>query len=183
MGNREIVRMPDSPATSFFQLSSLPVPSEVMMPMPVMATTGRPALSLYSAMFASLNLLDQGKPFAAPVADAGDRDLRDFLRRLTRVARAAGREELSLPQSLARDRDIRQELRVETMTDMGAGGANRKADLRERRFFGGSRRLQARSARDHNCFIFLHLRLDRGPLACDGRLDFARLPAVTVGLH
>jgi hypothetical protein len=34
--------MPDWPEVSFFQLSSLPMPSEVTMPMPVTATTGRP---------------------------------------------------------------------------------------------------------------------------------------------
>lgn len=51
IGKRVMVRMPDSPATSFDQLSALPVPSEVMMPMPVTTTTGRPNLSRAAVMF------------------------------------------------------------------------------------------------------------------------------------
>lgn len=49
-GKRVMVRMPDSPATSFAQLSALPLPSEVMMPMPVTTTTGRPNLSRGAVM-------------------------------------------------------------------------------------------------------------------------------------
>ncbi len=43
VGKRVIVRMPDSPAVSFVQLSVLPAPSDVTMPMPVTTTIGRPA--------------------------------------------------------------------------------------------------------------------------------------------
>jgi hypothetical protein len=42
--------MPDSPAVSFFQLSALPAPSEVMTPMPVTTTTGRPFWSREDVM-------------------------------------------------------------------------------------------------------------------------------------
>jgi hypothetical protein len=37
--------MPDLPSTSFAQLSALPAPSEVITPMPVTTTIGRPFLS------------------------------------------------------------------------------------------------------------------------------------------
>jgi len=44
-GKRVTVRMPDSPAVSLAQLSPLPAPSEVTMPMPVTTTIGLPNLS------------------------------------------------------------------------------------------------------------------------------------------
>ena len=50
MGKRVMVRMPDSPAVSFFQLSDLPAPSEVTTPMPVMTTIGLPNLSRGAVM-------------------------------------------------------------------------------------------------------------------------------------
>ena len=72
-----MVRMPDSPAVSFAQLSVLPAPSEVTMPMPVMTTIGLPSLSRGAVMFSppvktpktprSLDRLDEGHAFAAPV--------------------------------------------------------------------------------------------------------------------
>src|SRR5947209_1114967 len=51
IGKRVTVRMPDSPAVSFAQLSVLPAPSEVTMPMPVTTTIGRPSLSRGAVMF------------------------------------------------------------------------------------------------------------------------------------
>jgi hypothetical protein len=54
IGNRVMVRMPDSPATSLVQLSVLPAPSEVTMPMPVTTTVGRPNLSCGAVMFPPL---------------------------------------------------------------------------------------------------------------------------------
>ena len=51
VGKRVMVRMPDSPAVSFFQLSALPAPSEVTTPMPVTTTIGLPNLSCVVAMF------------------------------------------------------------------------------------------------------------------------------------
>ena len=50
IGKRVTVRMPDSPAVSFAQLSALPAPSEVTMPMPVTTTIGLPNLSRGAAM-------------------------------------------------------------------------------------------------------------------------------------
>src|ERR1700753_799229 len=45
VGKRLMVRIPDSPAASFFQLSVLPAPREVTTPMPVTTTIGRPSFS------------------------------------------------------------------------------------------------------------------------------------------
>jgi hypothetical protein len=50
VGKRVMVRMPDSPAVSFFQLSALPAPSEVTTPMPVTTTMGLPNLSCVAVM-------------------------------------------------------------------------------------------------------------------------------------
>jgi hypothetical protein len=53
IGKRLIVWMPDWPAVSFAQLSSLPWPREVTTPMPVTTTTGRPCLSFIEAILLS----------------------------------------------------------------------------------------------------------------------------------
>src|SRR6478609_3826001 len=50
IGKRVIVRMPDSPAVSFAQLSAFPAPSDVTTPMPVTTTSGLPNLSWVAAM-------------------------------------------------------------------------------------------------------------------------------------
>jgi len=50
IGKRVTVRMPDSPAVSFVQLSFLPAPSEVTTPMPVTTTIGLPSLSRGAVM-------------------------------------------------------------------------------------------------------------------------------------
>jgi hypothetical protein len=50
IGKRVTVRMPDSPAVSFAQLSVLPAPSDVMTPIPVTTTIGLPNLSRSAAM-------------------------------------------------------------------------------------------------------------------------------------
>src|SRR5260221_13974890 len=77
IGKRVTVRIPDSPAVSFAQLSALPAPSEVTMPMPVATTIGLPNLSRGAVMFSppintpktllSLDRLDEGHAFAPPV--------------------------------------------------------------------------------------------------------------------
>jgi hypothetical protein len=50
VGKRVIVRIPDSPAVSFVQLSALPEPSDVTTPMPVTTTIGLPNLSRVAVM-------------------------------------------------------------------------------------------------------------------------------------
>src|SRR5260370_17253418 len=80
IGTGVTVRIPDSPAVSFAQLSALPAPSEVTMPMPVTTTIGLPNLSRGAVMFSppintpktpetllSLDRLDEGHAFAPPV--------------------------------------------------------------------------------------------------------------------
>ena len=74
-GNRLMRWMPDSPAVSFAQLSALPAPSEVTMPMPVTTTTGRPALSRWEDISVSFCRFDERHALAAPVPDPGDDDL------------------------------------------------------------------------------------------------------------
>ncbi len=75
IGKRVMVRMPDSPAVSFFQLSALPAPSEVTTPMPVTTTIGLPDLSRGAVMFspslephqAHFDRFHQGHAFAPPM--------------------------------------------------------------------------------------------------------------------
>jgi hypothetical protein len=58
--------MPDSPAVSLAQLSALPAPSEVMTPMPVTTTIGRPFLSCADAMSALLHLTASTSAMPSP---------------------------------------------------------------------------------------------------------------------
>src|SRR5450755_3379880 len=82
IGKRVTVRMPDSPAVSFFQLSVLPAPSDVTTPIPVTTTIGLPALSRGAVMFSPsvlpfylLDRLDQSHAFALPVTGSHDDNL------------------------------------------------------------------------------------------------------------
>ena len=80
VAKREMRLMPEMPPLSFAQLSDLPTPSEVTTPMPVTATMGRPFLSRVAVAMEfsfnpSIDPFNQPKPFAAPIADAGDDDL------------------------------------------------------------------------------------------------------------
>jgi hypothetical protein len=82
VGKRVMVRMPDSPAVSFFQLSALPEPSEVTTPMPVTTTIGLPNLSRVVVMFSpagaatrSLDRFNQGHAFAPPVTGPDNHNL------------------------------------------------------------------------------------------------------------
>ena len=91
-----MVRMPDSPAVSFAQLSVLPAPSEVTTPMPVTTTIGLPNLSRGAVMFSpsvepapcSLDRLDQGHAFAPPVAGPDHDNLGRRLRTFQSPARS-----------------------------------------------------------------------------------------------
>src|SRR5713226_8209687 len=71
IGKRVTVRMPDSPAVSLAQLSSLPAPSEVTTPIPVTTTIGLPNLSRGAVMMSPqvqlLDRLDQGHALTPPV--------------------------------------------------------------------------------------------------------------------
>ncbi len=58
--------MPDSPAVSLAQLSAFPAPSEVMTPMPVTTTTGRPFLSRADAISSLLHLTASTSAMPSP---------------------------------------------------------------------------------------------------------------------
>src|SRR5262245_22287715 len=142
VSNRVMRRMPLSPAVSFVQFSSLPVPSEVTMPIPVTTTIGRPALSRVAIRAPPVpsHPLDESHALAAPLSYAGDRNLRHGLARRPAIARSRGREQLSAPQDLGGDRQIGGELGLEALPDMGAGRAYRQsAGGQERLLFGGGR--------------------------------------------
>src|SRR6202047_1887638 len=82
MGKRVTVRMPDTPAVSFAQLSVLPAPSDVTTPIPVTTTIGLPNLSRGAVMISPpvprsnlLHGLDQGHAFALPMTGPDDHNL------------------------------------------------------------------------------------------------------------
>src|SRR6266481_9306233 len=96
VGKRVSVRMPDSPAVSFAQLSVLPAPSEVTTPIPVTTTIGRPNLSRAAVMLSPqvqlLDRLDQGHAFTPPVPGPDHHNLGRRLRHFNLHARGiAGR--------------------------------------------------------------------------------------------
>src|ERR1700716_1198936 len=75
VGKRVMVRMPDSPAVSFVQLSALPEPSDVTTPIPVTTTIGLPNLSRVAVISTpssrwtgSADCFDQRHAFAPPMA-------------------------------------------------------------------------------------------------------------------
>src|SRR6266508_5713458 len=130
-GKRVMRRMPDSPAVSFAQLSALPAPSEVMTPMPVTTTTGRPLLSREDAICfkpPSPHRLDQRHALAAPVADGGDGDLVE--RTLIRLFDPGGvrrRKQLFATDRERGKRNIQGKLRLEAVAERAAGRAHRHA--------------------------------------------------------
>src|ERR1700726_4879814 len=134
MGKRVMVRIPDSPAVSFAQLSVLPAPSEVTIPMPVTTTIGLPNLSRGVAMLSppvrslmSLDRFDQGHAFAPPVTGPDDDNLGRrpghfnlCPRRINRwKQRAARNRECGQPQP-------QRELGFQGVTEPRAGGADGK---------------------------------------------------------
>src|SRR5262245_13116482 len=120
LAKRVMRRMPDSPAVSFAQLSALPAPSDVMTPMPVTTTIGRPCLSCALVIFESpsLHLLDQRHAFAAPVTDRGDHDALE--RTFIRLLDARGietREQFFATERERAERNVHGELRLEAMAE------------------------------------------------------------------
>src|SRR6266567_4177118 len=73
LAKRVMRRMPDSPAVSLAQLSALPAPSEVITPMPVTTTTGRPLLP-DAIQASSADRFDKRHALSAPVTDGRDCD-------------------------------------------------------------------------------------------------------------
>src|SRR5262249_11047336 len=151
VSNRVMRRMPLSPAVSFVQFSSLPVPSEVTMPMPVTTTMGRPALSRVAMPRIPVPSppFDESHTLATPVSDAGDRHLRHQLARRPGIARSRGLEQLSAPQDLGGDRQVGGELRFEALPDVRAGRTNGQSAGRQERLLFARGRLGAGRARQH----------------------------------
>src|SRR3954463_14065595 len=100
VAKRVMPRMPDCPAVSFAQFSSLPAPREVIMPAPVTTTIGRPMLSLPAVISTpSVDALDERQAFPAPMADAGDQHLlQRALHRLFETARVTWRKQFAVLQ-------------------------------------------------------------------------------------
>src|SRR5262245_43559376 len=132
LAKRVIRRMPDSPAVSFAQLSALPAPSEVMTPMPVTTTIGRPFLSCDDAISLLLqrarvqrtlsgHALDQRHALAAPMTHGGDGDPveRTFIP-LFDACGARGREQFFATECQRGKRNIHRELRLESVTQQAS---------------------------------------------------------------
>src|SRR5579863_4152406 len=142
-GKREMRRMPDFPAVNFAQLSSLPTPSEVTTPMPVMAMTGRPALSRFAlGLEAALGFAEDAAmvpPFNSPVRAApalrranchtGDDDLGQAGRTFPGIARPRRGEQPAVLDRRAADTQIGHELGIDAMPDIRTGIADGKANL------------------------------------------------------
>ena len=130
VGKRVMRWMPDLPAVSLAQLSALPAPSEVTTPMPVTTTIGRPALSVmrrHAALLqptASTSARPSPRQWPTPVtttcfSGAVHRPL---------DARVVGRrKQTTTADARARPARIHRKLRLEPMTEIGAGGAHGKS--------------------------------------------------------
>src|SRR5262245_47184920 len=105
---RVISWMPDSPAVSLRQLSSRPAPSDVMTPMPVTTTIGRPAWSVFAiAVSPSVDRFDESETLAAPMPDAGHHHLpQRCIHRPLDFGFAGRRIQLPMPQGDRGERDI-----------------------------------------------------------------------------
>src|SRR5215469_15999380 len=127
LGKRVMRWMPDSPAVSLVQFSALPAPSEVITPMPVTTTTGRPFLPPAAAMQASLgDRLDQCHALAAPMTDGGYRDARERAFILPFDARGVrGRKQLFATECERGKRDVHGKLRLEPVPDAAPGRPHR----------------------------------------------------------
>src|SRR5262249_34758879 len=128
-GNRLMRRMPEVPAASLAQLSSLPAPSEVMIPIPVTTTVGFPLLSRIALSLS--RRFNEPHAFTAPVADGSDGDLmeRTFIW-LFDPGRVERREQLFATEHERRNGDVHHELRFHAVADRGAGCAHREVGKR-----------------------------------------------------
>src|SRR5262249_33771908 len=117
--------MPDWPAVSFAQLSALPAPSEVMTPMPVTTTIGRPFLSCADAISSLLDRLDQRPALAAPMTDGGNDDpIEAAIIATFDTGRIGRREQLFVAKRERCKGNIHGELRLEPVPKIGRGRAH-----------------------------------------------------------
>src|SRR5882724_9663866 len=146
VGKRVSVRMPDSPAVSFSQLSVLPAPSEVTTPIPVTTTIGRPNLSRAAVMLSPpfvpvrpaswlpesclpeswlLDRLDQSHAFAPPVPGPDHHNLGRRLRHFNLHARGiAGRKQGAARHRQRRKAKSQRKLGLHGVAELRAGRAH-----------------------------------------------------------
>src|SRR3954452_25161937 len=157
IGKRVMVRMPDSPAVSFAQLSSLPAPSDVRMPMPVTTTIGLPNLSRDAAMISPLiprrrllDRLDQCHAFASPMARPGDDNLGRRLGHFNlQSRRIVGRKQFSARDRKRRQREAQWKLCFQSVAEHRPRGAHRVTGMpAQKGFFLGGNRFDAGGAGD-----------------------------------
>src|ERR1700712_1421656 len=163
IGKRVTVRIPDSPAVTFAQLSVLPAPSEATMPMPVTTTIGLPNLSRGAVMFPSpaepswsRDRLDERHAFAAPVSGANDYNLARRARHFNlEPGGIIGRKQRSPRKRQRRQGYSKRELGLHGVTEHGPGGPHRELRMpfKERSFLGGHR-LGAGGAGDDGAITF-----------------------------
>src|SRR5262249_3144145 len=123
---RVIARMPDSPAVRRCQFSLFPAPSDVMTPIPVTTTMGRPALSRVPCMFlgspCSMDGFDERHALSPPMPDTGhDRLGQGTLRRTLDRRSVAGREQYAMTHREGRKRNIHRKLRLHPVADPASG--------------------------------------------------------------
>src|SRR5580700_10308761 len=182
VGKRVMARMPDWPAVSFAQLSSLPTPSALTTPIPVTATMGRPALSRLPMMLPSTDPLDQSQSFAAPIADAGDDHLRQAGGTIAGIAAAGRRKQLAVLERGAGDPQIGRKLGLDPMPDIRTGVANGKAEFLERAAFRRGRGLYPAGAGNDGGVGAIDLAGDGFPLPAQRGLGLAGRPQIAVGM-
>src|SRR6516164_6891634 len=183
--------MPDFPALSLAQLSVLPMPSEVTTPIPVMAITGRPALSrcalavglLAAMMPLSIHPVEQRQTFAAPIAHTGDNDLAQARRARAGIARSSRGEQFAVVDDGAANSQIRHELGVDAMADIGAGIADREPNFLKHRKLGRGRWFKPGGAGNNRTVRGVDLRGNRVPLPPQRRLGFTGIPYVAIRKH
>src|SRR5262245_56255536 len=132
VGKRLMVLMPDSPAVSFAQLSTLPAPNEVTTPRPVTTTSGRPDLSLPVAIFRSpsANAFDQRETFASPVPNTRYDNLCQIPGHwLLQTGQVTGRKQTTTTKRHGSQCDIHGELRLQSMAEICSGPAHGKIGM------------------------------------------------------
>src|ERR1700686_986083 len=135
IGKRVTVRMPDTPAVSFAQLSVLPAPSDVTTPIPVTTTIGLPNLSRGAVMISPpvprsnlLHGLDQGHAFALPMTGPDDHNLGRRLGYFKfQPGRVVGRKQPAARDRKCRKRKAQRKLRLQRVSEHGPGCAHRTA--------------------------------------------------------
>ena len=141
VGKRVMVRMPDLPAVSFFQLSALPAPSEVTTPMPVTTTIGLPNLSRVAVMFppcdhliASTSAMPSPRQWPAPITTIWDGACGHFN---LEPRSLVGRKQRAARDRQRRQRQPQRKLRFHGVAEHRAGRPHRKIrmGLQEGAFF------------------------------------------------